>query len=79
MTSQFHAIDPRILTPSDIKLLQSLFDEEIKARRMTYDCPEATVLAARLVPVHKRLFFRVLEVFCSLKRSLFARRDGTGL
>ncbi|RVH74991.1 hypothetical protein CN203_22475, partial [Sinorhizobium meliloti] len=32
-----------------------------------------------LVPVHKRLFFRVLEVFCSLKRSLFARRDGTGL
>ncbi|MDW9533165.1 hypothetical protein RWE87_34540 (plasmid) [Sinorhizobium meliloti] len=61
MTSQFYAIDPRILTPSDIKLLQSLFDEEIKARRMTYDCPEATVLAARLVPVHKRLFFGGFE------------------
>ncbi|AEG57085.1 MULTISPECIES: hypothetical protein [Sinorhizobium] len=54
MTSQFHAIDPRILTPSDIKLLQSLFDEEIKARRMTYDCPEATVLAARLIELCQR-------------------------
>ncbi|RVG93070.1 hypothetical protein CN221_19155 [Sinorhizobium meliloti] len=60
MTSQFHAIDPRILTPSDIKLLQSLFDEEIKARRMTYDCPEATVLAARLVPIHKQQVFGII-------------------
>jgi hypothetical protein len=32
-----------------------------------------------LVPIHKRLFFRVLEVFCSLTRSFFGRRDGTGL
>ncbi|AGA10115.1 hypothetical protein [Sinorhizobium meliloti] len=54
MTSQFHAIDPRILTPSDIKSLQSLFDEEIKARRMTYDCPEAAVLAARLIELYQR-------------------------
>ncbi|MDX0299672.1 hypothetical protein [Sinorhizobium meliloti] len=60
MTSQFYAIDPRILTPSDIKLLQSLFDEEIKARRMTYDCPEATVLAARLVPIHKQQVFGII-------------------
>ncbi|WP_234842602.1 hypothetical protein, partial [Sinorhizobium meliloti] len=41
--------------------------------------PKFPPATARLVPVHKRLFFRVLEVFCSLKRSLFARRDGTGL
>ncbi|RVH16553.1 hypothetical protein [Sinorhizobium meliloti] len=54
MTSQFHTIDPRILTPSDIELLQSLFDEEIKARRMTYDCPEAADLAARLVVLYQR-------------------------
>ncbi|WP_248446370.1 hypothetical protein [Sinorhizobium meliloti] len=54
MTSQFHAIDPRILTPSDIELLQSLFDEEIKARRMTYDCPEAADLAARLIELYQR-------------------------
>ncbi|MFQ6162812.1 hypothetical protein [Sinorhizobium meliloti] len=54
MTSQFHAIDPRVLTPSDIELLQSLFDEEIKARRMTYDCPQAADLAARLVELYQR-------------------------
>lgn len=30
MTSQFHAIDPRILTPSDIKSLQSLFERRSK-------------------------------------------------
>ncbi|MGK9286626.1 hypothetical protein [Sinorhizobium meliloti] len=54
MTSHFHAIDPRILTPSDIELLQSLFDEEIKARRITYDCPEAVDLAARLIELYQR-------------------------
>lgn len=54
MTSHFHAIDPRILTPSDIELLQSLFDEEIKARRITYGCPEAADLAARLIELYQR-------------------------
>jgi hypothetical protein len=54
MTSHFHAIDPRILTPSDIELLQSLFDEEIKARRIAYDCPEAADLAARLIELYQR-------------------------
>ncbi|MDX0512898.1 hypothetical protein GOE04_31730 [Sinorhizobium medicae] len=54
MTSQFHVIDRRILTPSDIESLQRVFDEEIKARRITHDCPEAAILAARLIELHQR-------------------------
>ncbi|WP_234843690.1 type IV toxin-antitoxin system AbiEi family antitoxin domain-containing protein, partial [Sinorhizobium meliloti] len=54
--------------------------EVLRLARGLYQLSDAPLDANHsLVPVHKRLFFRVLEVFCSLKRSLFARRDGTGL
>lgn len=49
MPRSIHSGDPHILTPDDLDLLQTVFDEQIKARGLKCDCDEAKAIATRLV------------------------------
>ncbi|PDT50149.1 hypothetical protein CO661_00325 [Sinorhizobium fredii] len=49
MLRSIHSRDPHILTSHDLDLLQTVFDEQIKARGLKCDCDEANAIARRLV------------------------------